>query len=256
VNLSDVSKAARLVQHGLDPKQRPTGDSEYRLLFDRYRTDVEFAELVKRVAEGLGLYLRSPTRLGLVLAGDIDGPFAVTLDNCGLPLRQGASRLQDRRCFGLVLTAIAAFAYPNGEALAETDNRPVRAFEIERFVSRHAEEIAAAVDAACNAADAGGRPDELDVQLGEAARSWLDLPEVLPAERGGYRRDCRRSYSTSALVFLVATGRAHREPALDDERGEAFTLNDRFRIGISEITETLVFSILAGGPPGPGGQAG
>ncbi len=243
MNNADVAQAARLVRYGLQPRLRPTPDSDYRVLFDRYRTDAEFEELVVQVAEGLGLYLRTPTHLGLIAAGDPDGPFAVTLDNCGLPIRTGEKRLQDRRCFGLVLTALAAFAYPNGEALVESSSPTVRPPELERFVTAKAQ----AVNDAVKAAEAAGEADELDVQLGAAARFWLeDLPEVLPAERGtGYRRDCRRWYVQTVLSFLVDTGRARREAALSDERGDAYALNDRFRVGISEVAETLTSAIYA-----------
>jgi hypothetical protein len=236
MNLADVTSAARLLRYALGPKERPTPDSVYRTLLDRYRTDTEFAEIVSRVADGLGLELRIPTQLGLLVAGWADGPFAVTLDNCGLPIRTGAKRLQDRRCFGLVLIALAAYAYPNGESLVDSTNPTVRGGELERFLDRQVTAIAESPDEA---------DDEMDAQLGAAAREWLDLPEVLPAERGGLRRDCRRDYVQRTLEFLVAQGRARREPTLDDERGRAYALNDRFRVGMAEVVESVVFETLA-----------
>jgi len=236
MKLSDVTNAARLLRYALGPKERPTADSVYRTLLDRYRTDTEFAEIVSRVAEGLGLELRLPTQLGLLVAGWAEGPFAVTLDNCGLPIRTGQNRLQDRRCFGLVLIALAAYAYPNGEALIDPTNPTVRAGELERFLGRQVDAIVASAD---------GAEDEMDAQLGAAARMWLDLPEVLPNERGGLKRDCRRDYVQRTLEFLVTQGRARREPTLDDERGRAYALNDRFRVGMAEVAESVVFETLS-----------
>jgi hypothetical protein len=236
MNLTDVTAAARLIRYALTTKERPSGDGQYRVLLDRYRTNTEFAEIVGRVADGLGLDVRMPTQLGLLIAGHADGPFAVTLDNSGLPLRT-QHKLQDRRCFGLLLVALVAYAYPNGEALVETTNPTVRAIELERFLTRH---ITTAIEAADES------DDEMDQQLGEAARTWLDLPEVLPSERGGLRRDCRRDYVQRTLDYLVAQGRARREMALDDEHGSVYALNDRFRVGISEVTESVVFEVLAG----------
>lgn len=248
MNRNDAAAAAQLIRHALLPSSRPMQGSDYRSLIDRYRTDVAFAEDVRAIAEGLGLYVRSATPIGLVIASDPDGPFRVTLDNCGLPLRSGVNRLADRRTFGLVLVALAAYAYPNGESLVETTNPTVRPVELERFITRHAASLAEAVDD-----PEAGPHDEMDVQLSEAARRWLDLPEVLPAERGGYRRDCRRAYVISALTFLVDAGRARRETALADERGDAFSLNDRFRIGFGEVAELLAFEILAAGASGGSG---
>jgi hypothetical protein len=236
VNLTDITSAAFLLRCALGPKERPTAESQYRALLDRYRTDTEFAEIVARIADGLGLDLRVPSQLGLIMAGHADSPFAVTLDNCGLPIRTGPKRLQDRRCFGLVLVALAAYAYPNGESLIDPTNPTVRAAELERFLDRQIAVIQELPD----------QPNaELDGQLGAAAREWLDMPSVLPAERGGLRRDCRRDYVQKTLEFLVAQGRARREPTLDDERGRAYALNDRFRIGMAETVESVVFESLA-----------
>jgi hypothetical protein len=229
--------AARLLRYAATTSVRPTAGSDYRALLDRYRTDTEFAEAVIAVAEGFGLFVHAAIPLGLVVTGDSDGPFRVTLDNCGLPIRSGPARLQDRLLFGLVLVGIAAFAYPTGEALTETTTPTVRAADLNRFLTRHATDLTALADAE--------RVDSVDAQLGDAARRWLELPEVLPAERGGNRRDCQRRYVTDMLTWLVDAGRARRETATSDERGDAYTLNDRFRIGIAETAETLAFVILA-----------
>ncbi|MGV9677310.1 hypothetical protein ACWDSJ_18690 [Nocardia sp. NPDC003482] len=218
------------------PKDRPTPGSPYRALLDRYRTDIGFAEIVRRIADGLGIDIHAATQLGLLISGRPEGPFAVTLDNCGLPIRSGEGRLQDRRCFGLILVALAAFAYPNGEALADTDNRTVRRAEFERFLERRLTLLA----------DRDESTDEAEQQLGEAATVWLDLPEVLPAQRGGLRRDCRRWYVNQTLTFLVENGRARREPELDDESGQAYVLNDRFRMGLAEMSGALMPEAWAG----------
>lgn len=237
MNRADTTAAARLLRYSAT-SARPTPSSDYRAVLDRYRTDTAFAEGVAAIADGLGLYIHTATPIGLIVTGDIDGPFRVTLDNCGLPLRSSPSetRLTDRLLFGLVLVGLAAYAYPNGEALVETTTPTVRAAELNRFLTRHVDALAALADAA----DA----DDIDIQLGEGARRWRDLPEILPGERGRLRRGCQRRYVTDLLGWLVDVGRARREAAMDDERGDAYTLNDRFRIGITETAETVAFSIL------------
>ena len=233
----DAAKAAQLIGYGLQSRLRPAPDSDYRALLDRYQTDERFADLVESVAESMWLHVQRPTPLGLVLAGDPDGPFAVNMDNCGLPLRSGAEdRRIDRLSFALVLTALAAFAYPRGENLIEATASTVRAEELERFITAQAKIAAEAAD------DAG---DDLDVHLSEAAAAWLEMPELRPAQRGGQRSGCRRFYATRILSFLVETGRARREPALDDVRGEVFVLNDRFRAGLAETAETTVARLYA-----------
>lgn len=240
MNRVDTTAAARLLRYAVTPTVRPTSGGDYRVLLDRYRTDTEFADGVIAVAEGLGLYVHGAGPLGLIVTGDSDGPFRVTLDNSGLPLRASpaAARLQDRLLFGLVLVAVAAYAYPNGDALTETTTPTVRAADLNRFLTRRAKAVAALAD--------DENAEETDVQLGQAAQRWLDLSEVLPAERGsGYKKDCQRRYITDLLNWLVNAGRARREPAMTDERGQAYTLNDRFRIGLAETAETLAYRILA-----------
>lgn len=239
MNRLDISAAGRLLRYAANPSARPTSGTDYRLLLDRYRIDTEFAEGVVAVAEGFGLRVHATSPLGLIVTGDSEGPFRVTLDNCGLPLRASpaGTRLQDRLMFGLVLVGVAAYAYPNGEALTDIVTPTVRAAELNRFITRRAMGL-------FRLADADGT-DEVDAQLGEAAKRWLELPEVLPSDRGGYKRDCQRRYITELLTWLVHAGRARREPSVgDDERGPAYALNDRFRIGLAETAETLAYRIL------------
>jgi hypothetical protein len=232
VNHADISSAARLLRHALTPKDRPTPSSLYRELLDRYQTNIAFHDLVDRIAEGLGLEVHAVSpQLGLLVSGQTDSPFAVTLDNCGLPVRKGAEpRLQDRRCFGLVLLAVTTYAYPNGEALIDSTNRPVRALDIERFLEQRIKGLIG-LDAEL------GEPES---QLGQAAKTWHDLPQLLLTDTGRVARDCHRWYVNAALGFLTEQGRARREPALDDATGEAYVLNDRFRIGLAEVAESLI----------------
>jgi hypothetical protein len=231
MNHGDISSAARLLRHALTPKDRPTPASQYRELLDRYQTDVNFAEIVERIAEGLGVDVHQTSQLGLLVSGHIDSPFGVTIDNCGLALRKsGDQRLQDRRCFGLVLLAIITYAYPNGEALIDPANRPLRAVDIERFLEQRIKRLLG-LDA-----DLG----EPEGQLSEATATWTDLPELRVTDTGRVARDCHRWYIDSTLTFLVEQGRARRESALDDETGEAYVLNDRFRIGLADVTEGLI----------------
>ena len=192
MNHSDISSAARLLRHALSPRDRPTPASQYRELLDRYQTDVSFAEIVERIAEGLGLDVHQTSQLGLLISGVTDSPFGVTLDNCGLPVRKsGDLRLQDRRCFGLVLLAIITYAYPNGEALIDPANRTLRPVDIERFLEQRITRLLGLDD------DLG----EPEGQLSEAATTWNDLPQLHVTDTGRVARDCHRWYINATLTF-------------------------------------------------------
>lgn len=239
MNPSDITAASRLIRNALIPKERPTPDSEYRELLDRYRTDIAFAELVERIAEGLGLDVHDRTsRLGLLVSGRTESPFAVTLENSGLPLRAPTDqRLQDRRCFGLVLLAIVAYAYPNGESLLEATSLPVRPLEVERFLEQRVSRLA----------QLESDPDYQEGQLSAAATTWLDLPAMRVTDKNRIARECHRWYVTKTLEFLVAQNRARREETLDSEAGEAYVLNDRFGIGLADVSEGLIEEMSAAG---------
>lgn len=243
MNLSDATAAARLIRNALAPKERPTPESEYRELLDRYKTDVAFAELVERVADGLGLDVHAPSPLGLLVSGRIESPFAITLDNSGLPVRSPTDqRLQDRRCFGLVLLAIVAYAYPNGEALIDPTSLPIRPPEIERFLEQRISRLT----------DLDVESDYPEGQLSAAAATWKDLPAMLVTDKKRVARDSHRWYVNKTLEFLVEQNRARREPTLDTETGEAYILNDRFRIGLTDVSESLIHEMSAAGADEPG----
>lgn len=232
----DIELAGRLVQYALRG-DRPRVDSEYRRSLDRYRADQAFSDLVDTIATSLGLYVLGATAAGLVLSGDQDGPFRVTVDNSGLPIRD-AHRLVDRLCFGLVVVAVAAYGYPDGQALTETTSPTVRHQDLERFIDGHATQIASTER---------DDSDDVDRSTADAAARWLELPEIDETERGQLRKGCRRWYVDETLKWLAAQGRARREPALSDARGDVYQLTDRFRLGVSEVVDTVAFGVFASG---------
>ncbi|MGV9821173.1 hypothetical protein [Nocardia xishanensis] len=241
---SDISAAARLLRYALSPGERPTPNSDYRELLDRYQSDLGFTDITDNIAEGLGLDVYQVSQLGLLVAGRVESPFGVTLDNCGLPIRKsGEQRLQDRRCFGLVLLAIITYAYPDGQALIDADNHTLRAVDLERFIEQRLDNLIAT-----NGNDELG---EAEGQLAAAARTWRNLSAMLTTPTGRIGRDCHRWYVATTLAFLVDQGRARRETALDDG-GEAYVLNDRFRIGLSEVAESLITALTGTGDNGTG----
>lgn len=260
MNTDDVLAASRLLQNAMS-NARPTKESEYRSLLDRYQIDTSFAKTVAAVSEGLGLRILSTSPLGLIVAGATDGPFRLTLENSGLSLRSTAeARLQDRLLLGLALVGIAAYAYPNAASLSSSNVPTVRPADIERALTRNAEAIVRANSTTDDGGDARG---DLDEQLSSAAKHWLTLPEILLGGRDKLRRECRRWYVETMLGWLVDQGRARKESALSETSGDLFSLNDRFRVGLVDIAETLAFRILAAnaaeesrssGPSNPGGD--
>lgn len=106
----------------------------------------------------------------------------------------------------------------------------MRAPEIERFLDQRIKKLLALE------AD----PEYPEAQLSAAAAAWHELPQLRPTNTGRVGRDCHRWYVQSTLEYLVSQGRARREAALDVDAGEAYVLNDRFRIGLADVSEALI----------------
>ena len=79
--MSDGRDAGRLVAFALQPKVRPAREPEYEALLRQYRLRGDFRALVDAVAEGMGLRVLHAGDLGMVLAVEGDGPFALRLSD-------------------------------------------------------------------------------------------------------------------------------------------------------------------------------
>jgi hypothetical protein len=230
----DAYQAGRLLALALDHTARPGGrEPDYERLLNRWRTDTAFNELVGSVAAGLGLYVLGAGAQGLVVSGDYDGPFAVDLD--AVAAVRASSKATDRLLAGLVLIATAAYAYPAGGDLTETSTAVVRPRELAAFITRAAEQVATLRDS----------EDDMDRGAAMAAQAWLELPPVLPGQRGGLRRECQLWQTRNLLEWLAKQGRARTVAAIADNE-PAYQLTDRFRLGVVEVVDRVAFSILAG----------
>ena len=110
--ISDAGDAGTLISHGLAGRL-PTEGSDYERMYERYRTDPSFKELVDAFVTGLGLSVLGAPSTGIVLAGQPGSPFAFRLSDLGLST-------EDQQLFGLILLGIAALAYPNEQQLDST----------------------------------------------------------------------------------------------------------------------------------------
>lgn len=232
----DLVDAATLVRHALG-RERPRTGSTYEQLLARYRTDTAYAETVAALCEGLGLYILGTSPTGLVVHGDGDGPFRVTLDNAGLNVRDPEHRF----VYALVIAAVAAYSYRDADALADTAMPILRCSDLEKFLDRAVDRVAGDTD------DAG--TDDWDSLLGVAGRQWRERPGIHLTPQGRPKVGCHRWYTTSVLEWLADNQMAVRQPALaDQDRGMAYQLTDRFRMGMAELAATDAFAVLVATP--------
>jgi len=106
--------AGRLIQWALRPHARPTAESEYRELLDRYLEQLQFRDAVRAIASGLGLQVIDANLLGVVLVPTEDSIFAAKSSDY-----RPAANAEERLIDGLIQVAIIATIYPRAHDLEE-----------------------------------------------------------------------------------------------------------------------------------------
>ncbi len=218
-DLTDVRAAAELINFGLSRRNRPVEGSEYRTLLDRYRAELRFKDVVDTMAEGLGLEVLGTPRAGIVLVPDPGGPFATRLGD----LR--AMTEDERLVFGLVLVAIAAFAYPNDVDFDDPEAKLIDIPRIDEF-------LRAAIAA-------------VELPHGDrsrvAAEIYADLPSFVPTNTGRRARGCTLRAVEEVCGWLVAQGAAREATALGPD---TFRLTDHFRLLVGDSAGNAALEAL------------
>ena len=230
-----------LVAWALRPNQRPGRSPEYQRVLDRYRTVAEFRAATDAVLHGLGAEVLSDGDFGLVLGVAPESPLAFRVTD--MP---GLYKSDHKVLAGLILTGLAAFAYPSAQELDEDRLRPVEVTEFDSWLRDLCERL--------RSHDAGGEviPEE---GLDAAWRAYLAMPSLHLSETGRLSNKCTRYWIKQMLTWLTGQGMARPDPLVDDR----WTLTERFRIHAREIALERAYSFIAEvgrRPPGGTGAAG
>lgn len=148
-SLSHVTSACRLLHLALGRSATPINDEEYGSLFEKYRTDAAFKQVVHSAADGQGLQIyASHHEYGLLLVNHQGGFFCPRLDD----FNDRISSAQERLAFGVLFYLIAAFVYRTPDAIAEDFGRemPLRVSQVVSFARQQLELAKAAAAAAQN----------------------------------------------------------------------------------------------------------
>lgn len=222
-DLTDVRAAAELITFGLARRVRPVEGSEYRGLLDRYRAELRFKDLVDTMAEGLGLEVLGTPRAGIVLVPDPGGPFATRL---------GDLRTMDqdeRLVFGLILIAIAAYAYPNEVDFDDPETKLIDIIRIDEFLRAAIEGVQLR------------RDDDPDGRARAAAEVYADLPSFVPTQTGRRARGCTLRAVEEVCGWLVTQGAAREAATLGPD---TFHLTDRFRLLVADSAGNAALEAL------------
>ncbi len=120
LELTDVFRAATLIQWGLQPRVRPIQNAEYRELIREYLNRSEFRDVVAEMSDGLGLYVLNVSEHGIVLSPREGSVFWMKSSE----LRPSNSSADARLLDGLIEITIAATVFPRARDLEDDINRP------------------------------------------------------------------------------------------------------------------------------------
>lgn len=217
-----------LVAWALRPNQRPGRSPDYQRVLDRYRTVAEFRAATDAVLHGLGAQVLSDGDFGLVLGVVPESPLAFRVTD--MP---NLYKSDHKVLAGLILTGLAAFAYPSAQELDEDRLRPVEVAEFDAWLRDLCERL--------RSYDAGGEviPEE---GLDAAWRIYLAMPALdLSTGTGQPTNKCTRYWIRKMLIWLVGQGMARPDTLVDDR----WTLTERFRIHAREIALERAYTFIA-----------
>jgi hypothetical protein len=227
VDLAQVRAASELIAYGLPPRtHRPVEGSEYRALLDRYRTELQFKDLADAIAQGLGLEILGTPRSGLVLAPDPAGPFAAKL----VDLKPGMTS-EDKLVSGLVLLAIAAWAYPNDVDLDDPETKVIDIVKIDEFIRVAVSDLS----------QSDGTDGTAAGRARTAAALYADLPSFRPTPGGRRAAGCTLRYIEIVCDWLVDQGAAREARSLGPD---CFQLTDRFRLLVGDSAGSAALDVL------------
>jgi hypothetical protein len=226
LNLTDASAAGQLIGFGLTRGARPVEGSEYRALLDRYRTDLRFKDTVDTFAEGLGLEVLGTPRSGLVLAPEPNGPFANRLADLKTTMDA-----EEKLVFGLILVALAAYAYPNEVDLDEPDTKLVDVVKLDDF-------IRAGIAGLQELAGADGSTSE---RARAAADAYADMPSLIPTPQGRRKQGCTLRAIEIVCGWMVEQGAAREQKSLGPD---TYQLTDRFRLLVADSAGSEALKVL------------
>lgn len=116
-NHTAVADAATLVGYALRPRLRPLRDAAYADLVRRYRTQDDFAGLVRAITTGLDLVvLDCDERHGLIVASTTDSVFAMSVTDYAK--RTALQKASERVLHALAHLGVATLAFPRPADLA------------------------------------------------------------------------------------------------------------------------------------------
>ncbi|MFE9101962.1 hypothetical protein [Actinomadura geliboluensis] len=228
---NDYTDIGTLVGWAMRPTQRPGRNAEYHRVLARYRGETELRAATDAILHGLGAQVLSDGDYGLILGVEPESPLAFRLSDMA-----GVSDDRQKLLAGLILTGLAAYAYPSAAELDDDRVRRVSEQEFDLWLRDLCGRL--------RSHDSAGEPIP-EQGLDDAWRVYLDMPSLVKSDSGGkagkLRRSCTRYWVRGVLGWLNGQGMARPDPTSDG----GWTLTERFRTHAKEIALERAYTFIA-----------
>lgn len=231
IELTDVFRAASLIQWGLQPRVRPIQKTEYRELIHEYLNRSDFRDIVAEMSDGLGLYVLNVSEHGIVLSPREESVFWMRASE----FRPGSSSADTRLLDGLVQITIAATIFPRAQDLEDDVNQarlPVTVEELDESLRSICERLKAEF--------AGTDPSMDDIRTG-LYDAWRVYDGALSAKE---TKDGREARSTTLRIIKYNLERLREYGCFTMTRyagKEAWQPTRRYNVLVQELAASRLF---------------
>lgn len=231
LELTDVFRAATLIQWGLQPRIRPIQNAEYRELIREYLNRSEFRDVVAEMSDGLGLYVLNVSEHGIVLSPREGSVFWMKSSE----FRSGSTTTDTRLLDGLVEITIAATVFPRARDLEDDINRPRPPVTVEEI-----DESLRSICARLKVEFAHVDPDMDDVRTG-LYDAWRVYDNTLSSRQTA---DGRESRGTTLRIIKYNLERLKEFGCFTETRyagKEAWQPTRRYNVLVQELAASRLY---------------
>jgi hypothetical protein len=218
----DAADAARMVALAMARGKAPARSGEYARLVQRFDTEPEFAQLVRKIAQGFELtVLEVHPKPGLVLGTTPETDFAVSVSEL-------VPQITDRPLYLLAQLTVAALAFPRPEDL--DDDEYVGRITVKQ-VDEEVRALASAIEHRLALTDSDVDPPTGQPGLEGLWRAYLRRNATGQTRAGGPPRTSTRALVRRAFTHLTDNGFLHK---VSDEHAGTYNTNIKYRLQIRD----------------------
>ncbi|MFF4509070.1 hypothetical protein [Streptomyces sp. NPDC001401] len=218
----DAAEAARMVAFAMARGKAPARSGDYARLVQRFDTEPEFAQLVRKVAQGFDLTVLEVHHMpGLVLGTTPETDFAVSVSEL-------VPQTSDRPLYLLAQLTIAALAFPRPEDL--DDDEYIGRISVKQ-VDEEVRAVAATIERRLAQTDGDVDPPSDQPGLEGLWRAYLRRNATGKTQTDKTPRATTRALVRKAFTHLTEHGFVRK---VSDEDAGTYVTNVKYRLQIRD----------------------